>query len=775
MAFKTEVEALAEHIANKFINSGQQLNLSKLVAEAALENNYNIEKIKRLIEETNRAVFYLLFNTKQDKNIEFPIAKFDEVSQYLNNVPTAFETGVTNDFADLIDESDFDLKDLALLEGKSQMFEELPQNKMDEIRKEIEDAKERERNKAIRITITYMKAASEELKIAAMQENEFRLKLRELLNQAAKLGLSYNDVDMTLKQTLGSSYTSEIQKIVREEYQKVVGFNGQAVKIAAKKDEIGLTVHELEFLESLRDLTPENMKKILQLSNKVNPERLRNVIANTYGPTSIRTKLIDKILRTSKDVMNKSITDVVKYSIDTESSPELDADATLESNVNHSFDSDRLSDGSHKHASWRMLDWIRAVEAEKELFNGFNDVLRKKAESVSDYLRIKEMLINLASSESEKRMIMNSIDKKAEEIVKETLIKMAGSLDFLSGTTKHIKSLFKQATNSLAGQTQGKTQIPSPVQNLQGIFPDSKQLAEKLSLKQLVNKNTRGNLRPKNPGLDYSYRKKQAEEIAQGGVEEATGTGKGTKFLNKLTQGMNVAAPFLNVATGVLNIAGGIQTLRSIDLDIKAKKKQLEQQYKLGHIIGKAVKNEINKLAASAIIPAAAQVATKTAPVLKKVFNGLKATSNFLDQNSFLVNMGMGLVQNYISNEIAAKQDELNALNKTGATQPDWNLLLNSLNLVRGNSSFFANRPYNLEGLKQAIKEKNPEWEPEVIEKTINTVANYSPTILEDPYLIEEVIRRVRTYGGLDLNYLEQLQKITERNYNIKSNKLTSI
>lgn len=659
MSLKTEIEAIAQHIANEYMKSGQQESLSKLVAINAEERNFNPEQIKRLIEETNRAVFYEIFNKKQDKNVEFPIARFEEVIAYLNpSSANITPERLDENWESLVDESDFDLSDLELLESKKQMFNDLPRNKLEEIKNEVNEAKEREKDKAIRITITYLKQAANEVKIAAMQESEFRQKLREILKEAAKLGLNINDVNMALKQMLGQNYTPDIQKIIEQEYKQVLSQNAP-VKVAAKKD-VGLTKHELEFLESLRELNPENMKKIVSLADKVDPERLKRVVSNTYGPTSIKAKLVDKLFDNAKGVAKDTANEMLKQIVNTASqqhpTPELSTEPI------------------HKSASWKLIDAKNLFEQNKDVVLGLRESLIKKAEAISMYIQTRETLIDLADNEVRRRAVLNAIDKKAEDVV-------------------------NQATN---------------------------------------------------PGKK--------------------------NWFSKVTDVANAAAPLINVATGTVGLIGGIQQLRSLNMDIEQKKRQLGYGYKFASAINDAIARDLTKSGAMAAVPAAAQVAAKSAPVLKKIWQGLKATSNFLNENSYFVNLGLGAIQNQINQAIEDKQEQLNRLNKLGAfPQPDWNLLLNSTNLIRSNASHFANRPYNLRQLKEAIKAKNPDWEDELISRTLNTLANFAPTILEDPYLTEEIVRRVRTYGGFDPSYIEQLEKVTERAQNLRANKPTSI
>lgn len=642
MSLKTEIEAIAQHIANEYIRSGQQENLSKLVAENAKERNYNPEQIKRLIEETNRAVFYEIFNRKLDKNVEFPIAKFDEVMGYLYSSKEPLTAGKEKpSWESLVDASDFDLSELELLEGKKQMFGNLPKNKLEEIRSELAQAKEREKDKVIRITITYLKQAADEVKIAAMQEAEFRQKLREILKEAARLGLNINDVNMALRQLLGQSYTPDIQKIVEQEYMQVVN-QGTVVKVATK-NEVGLTKHELEFLESLRELNPENMKKVLSLANKVDPERVKRVVSNTYGPTSIKAKIVEKLFEDTKaNVAGKQ-------------TPELST-APIQ-----------------KTASWKLIDARNLFERNKDVLLGLREALVKKAEAIEMYVKTRETLISLADDDVRRKAVVNAIDKKAEEIV---------------------------------GQAS-------------------------------------------NPGK--------------------------RNWLGKVTELANTATPLLNVAVGTVGLIGGIQQLRSLNMDIEQKKRQLGYR-KFASILGAAIERDLAKTGAMASVPAATQVVAKSVPVLKKIWQGLRATSDFLNQSSFFFNLGMNAVQNQINRAIEEKQQQLERLNKLSSfPQPDWNLILNTANLIRSNASSFALRPYNLRQLKEAIKAKNPEWEDEVIVRTLNTLANFAPAVLEDPYLTEEIVRRVRIYGGFDPSYVEQLQKVTERAQNLRANKPTSV
>lgn len=58
------------------------------------------------------------------------------------------------------------------------------------------------------------------------------------------------------------------------------------------------------------------------------------------------------------------------------------------------------------------------------------------------------------------------------------------------------------------------------------------------------------------------------------------------------------------------------------------------------------------------------------------------------------------------------------------------------------------------------VKQRNPNWDDNFLLNSISTIGIYAPSVLLDPNLTYQVVRRIDMYGGVEPTLIKELQDI---------------
>jgi len=72
--------------------------------------------------------------------------------------------------------------------------------------------------------------------------------------------------------------------------------------------------------------------------------------------------------------------------------------------------------------------------------------------------------------------------------------------------------------------------------------------------------------------------------------------------------------------------------------------------------------------------------------------------------------------------------------------------------------------PRRIEQLVEAIHKRHPEWNKDDIKKALVGAAKYAPSVLLDPMLAEQVVKRIHSYGGMEPAFAKELAEM-EKSY----------
>jgi DNA-binding transcriptional regulator YhcF (GntR family) len=678
---KEEIKAFAQHIAKQYLESGRTENLSKLVARIAEEFSLNREFIKLLVAETNRAVFLRLFETSDDKTVEFPIAKFEEVMSYLEGgiEPQMYSPAVRDEE---IDESLYDPSDLYVAPSSTR-------ERMVQLDPLVEDMQNRKANTRIIILVQRAKQAAEEAQIEQAKIDQASEELEQLLKPFAEHGVSAEQLNALLKDTLGDDYTEDIDNLVQRIYA------GMERGIESEFDKDNAVAQLASYLRQLK-----SGNKTAANSGNIN-EQIRAVLKEMlqYGVT------LQEIHALLAQSLGPQYTPDVKQLIETEY-----RNLTMGMPM------------GQKIASYNSLK--RAIG------------LVKKIERDSGYA-IEKLAAEAASLDTEalaRAIEISNNPEKVERVVKELLDyaemkKLAEErkqLELLYDTVLMHTHTFKKIAAANAKQKELFTKI---AENIGEALQTARTKEQKMYIERFITKL----------------------------ADEATGSSSSGGFWNKLNNFFNNLSTPLGVVNQSIGLAANIKNLQSIDLDLKAKRKQYEQ----AGLLGKSA-SMIEKRAAGAAIAGATKLLSAIKPIASKIVQGL---SHPLGQMA--INMGFQTANQIVQNKIEDKQDEIERLDRLGG-QKMASMKTASVGPVEAfgmvkNVSFKTKRPYSDVLLMTAIANKNPHIKPELIKQVVNSLKLYAPAVLDDPFLTEEVVRRAHTYGGLDPNYLSSLTEFSSK------------
>jgi hypothetical protein len=678
---KEEIKAFAQHIAKQYLESGRTENLSKLVAHIAEEFSLNRDFIRLLIAETNRAVFLRLFETSEDKTVEFPIAKFEEVMSYLEGgiEPQMHGPAVRDEE---IDESLYDPSDLYV--APSSIRERMVQ--LDPL---MEDMRNRKANTRIIILVQRAKQAAEEAQIEQAKIDQVSEELKQLLKPFAEHGVSAEQLTAMLKDMLGDDYTEDIDNLVQQIYA------GMDHGIESEFDKDNAIAQLANYLRQLK-----SGNKTAAINGSIN-EQIRAVLKEMlqYGVT------LQEIHTLLAQSLGPQYTPDVKQLIETEYR-----------NLTMGMPT------GQKIASHNSLK--RAID------------LVKKIERDSGYA-VEKLAAEAASLDTEalaRAIEISNNPEKVEHVVKELLDyaemkKLAEErkqLELLhDAVLMHIHKFKKIA----AANAKQKELFAKIAQNIGEALQTARTKEQKIYVERFIAKL----------------------------ADEASGSSGSGGFWNKLNNFFNNLSTPLGIVNQSIGLAANIKNLQSIDLDLKAKRRQYEQ----AGLLGKSA-SAMEKRAAGAVVGAATKVLSAIKPIATKIVQGL---SHPLGQ--LAINMGFQTANQIVQDKIEDKQDEMERLDrlggqkmasmKTASVGP-----VEALGMVK-NVSFRTKRPYSDVLLMAAISNKNPHIKPELIKQVVNSLKLYAPAVLDDPFLTEEVVRRAHTYGGLDPNYIAALTEFSSK------------
>jgi DNA-binding transcriptional regulator YhcF (GntR family) len=678
---KEEIKAFAQHIAKQYLESGRTENLSKLVARIAEEFSLNREFIKLLVAETNRAVFLRLFETSDDKTVEFPIAKFEEVMSYLEGgIEPEMHGPATRD--EEIDESLYDPSDLYV--APSSIRERMVQ--LDPL---MEQMRDRKANTKIIILVQRAKQAAEEAKIEQAKIDQTSQELEQLLKPFAEHGISAEQLNTMLKDVLGDDYTEDIADLVQRIYANME----RGVESEFDKDNA-----IAQLANYLRQLKSGN--KTAAINGSIN-EQIRAVLKEMlkYGVT------LQEIHALLAQSLGPQYTPDVKQLIETEY-------RNLVMGM----------PAGQKTASYNSLK--RAID------------LVKKIERDSGYA-VEKLAAEAASLDAEalaRAIEISSNPEKIERVVKELLdyaelkklAQQREQLELLHDTILRHVDKFKKIAAANAKQKELFAKI---AENIGEALQTARTKEQKIYIERFLAKL----------------------------ADEASGSSTSGGFWSKLNNFLNNLSTPLGIVNQSIGLAANIKNLQSIDLDLKAKRKQYEQ----AGLLGKSA-SAIEKRAAGAVVGATTKVLQAIKPVATKIIQGL---SHPLGQMA--INMGFQTANQIVQDKIEDKQHEMERLDrlagqkmasvKTASIGP-----VEALGIMK-NVSFKTKRPYSDVLLTTAISIKNPHIKPELIKQVVNSLKLYAPAVLDDPFLTEEVVRRAHTYGGLDPNFINTLTEFSSK------------
>lgn len=71
-----------------------------------------------------------------------------------------------------------------------------------------------------------------------------------------------------------------------------------------------------------------------------------------------------------------------------------------------------------------------------------------------------------------------------------------------------------------------------------------------------------------------------------------------------------------------------------------------------------------------------------------------------------------------------------------------------------------AANPRRIEQLVEAIHRRHPEWNKDDIKRALVGAAKYAPSVLLDPMLAEQVVKRIYSYGGMEPAFAKELAEM---------------